>query len=59
MTGLPARRRAGRARRTADRLPGRSALSLLRFIYQSDIMLIGGRVADTAADGRHPDERTE
>jgi hypothetical protein len=44
---------------STGRLPGRSAMSLLRFIYQSDIILIGGRAADTTADGRYPDERTE
>jgi hypothetical protein len=51
--------RLDREHRTDDRLPGRLALSLLRFAYQSDIILLGGRVADTTADGKYPDERTE
>jgi hypothetical protein len=48
-----------REHRTADRQPGRLALSLLLLRYQSDIILLGGRVADTTADGKPPDERTE
>jgi hypothetical protein len=31
----------------------------LAIIYQSDIILIGDRVADTMADRRHPDARTK
>jgi hypothetical protein len=48
-----------REHRAADRLPGRLALSLLTIRYQNDIILIDGRIVDTTADGRHPDERTD
>ena len=48
-----------REHRTADRLPGQLALSLLRFIYQNDIILIDDPEADTTADRRHPDARTQ
>jgi len=43
----------------ADRLPGRLALSFLSIRYQSDSITSGGWTADTTADGRHPDARTE
>jgi hypothetical protein len=35
------------------------AVGTLDKIYQSDIILLGGRIADTTADGKYPDERTE
>jgi hypothetical protein len=38
-----------------DRGAARPALTLH---HQSDITLSGDRVADTTADGRHPDART-
>jgi len=47
-----------REHRTADRLPGRCAVALA-VRYQSDIILIAGRMADTTADRRHPDARTQ